>query len=155
ASLQHLRSAGERPRCRKRAMSCRLEITSGKNEAFVVEGYAAAKPVSPRRRSGHHEYMPDGFRDRLSADVVAPGDSFKFGRAFQMRDLCIAQQFYIGILCNALDQIPRHCFSKSAGTHQHVNLSRNLRNKNRSLTSRVSAADHHRIVAGTELRLDV
>src|SRR5579885_5055 len=153
--LQHLGSARERPRRRKRAVSGWFEITPGKNEAFVVEGYAAAKPISPRRRSGHHEHMPNRLSDRLSADLVGPCNSFELGRAFEFCDLCIAEQFYIGILRNALDQIPRHGFSQSAASHQHVNLACNLRNENRSLTGRISAADYHGIVACAELCLDV
>src|SRR3954469_14864141 len=64
--LEHLRRTGQRPSRRFVSRIGGYEVTSGENEAFVVESDAAPQPFGPRRSASHDEHVGDIVRGTLA-----------------------------------------------------------------------------------------
>src|SRR5262245_49156261 len=53
------------------------------DEAFLVEGHAAAEPPRVRNGASHHEHVPDRAGLDLARRGVSPGDLVEMSRALQ------------------------------------------------------------------------
>jgi hypothetical protein len=76
ACLEHLRRPVKRPSLWSACQNW-IQVPSCKNEALRIKRDTATQPVATRRRTRHHEDVPDIARHALPRRPVEPGDPFK------------------------------------------------------------------------------
>src|SRR6185295_14477697 len=127
------------------------QVGSGLDEALRVERDTAIQPAGICLGPGHQENVLDVVT-RYGPCACAPLHAFEVPVSLESHDLGSRSELDGRGLLDAADQISRHAFGKTAGSDEHVNPSRRLRQEYRGLTGRVGAADDDDLVALADLR---